>query len=139
MKFKIGIDYHGVFNKNIEFFIQMYKNTITLGGELHLVTGARKSTFDREVNELFNGNVPKFYTHFFSISDYHVAQGYPVDLTLPDNPKIHDKIVWDRTKGDYAKKVELNIMYDDCPDYAKYFDIDTLFVLCKNENNMVTK
>lgn len=106
------------------------RTLIDAGHEVHLMTGSRRATFDKEV-ESMGIEVP--FTHFFSIADTLIEKKQSIDLKDPDNPWCLDKELWDRQKGDYAKRAGVHFMIDDEPDYAPYFL--TSFMLFKGDKN----
>ncbi len=127
---KIGIDFHGVITDNDKMF-RMFAQTIMMaGGEIHVITGARKEMYDKQCAE-WAIDMP--YTKFFSISDYHIDKGTDVDLSNPDFPKM-DTDIWDRAKAKYCADNEIDIMIDDSPHYGEYFT--TPYMLYRNELNL---
>ena len=116
---KIGVDFHGVITDNPEFFTKWIDFMMINHHEVHIMTGARKHTFEEECKEL---NIIVHYNEFFSISEFH-AKHHPdkIDMTDPDRPYIADKEFWDKTKAEYAKYLQLDLVIDDNPEYFKYF------------------
>jgi len=121
---KLGLDFHGMLNTDADFFYKLIKRLKP--GEIHIMTGARRDTFVKEIEDFVNDKYFWFIwlrtTHFFSISDY-IAKNYPkkINLSKPDNPHVEDKKLWDSQKGIYAKKYNLDLTIDDTIDYAEYF------------------
>lgn len=114
---KIGLDLHGVIDSMPEFFSFFTKAVIDAGGEIHILTGG---TTDKDIQLLNDYNIK--WTHFFSISDYHKEKGTPTDGIHPKYgfPQISD-YEWDRTKGDYCKKWNIDLHIDDTLAYNDYF------------------
>ena len=126
---KLGLDFHGVITDNNNFFKLLASTIMATGGEVHIITGARYDTFERQCKEL-DVYVP--YTNFFSISDYHIDIGTPVDLTDTGFPKM-DTMIWDKTKANYCREHGIDLMIDDSPHYGKHFT--TPYMLYRNELN----
>ena len=127
---KLGLDFHGVITDNASFFSMMSSLVLSEdSGEVHIITGARKEMFLKQCKEL---NLKPEYTHFFSISDYHIEKGTDVDLSDPDFPKM-DSDIWDIAKAEYCKTFEIDLMVDDSPHYGEHFT--TPYMLYRNELN----
>jgi len=120
----IGLDIHGVIDKYPIFFAEMTKLFIEAGHQVHVITGATlRQDHPKGIENLKNikETLKLSYTHIFSIVDYQDEIG--TEITYPDdsdNPWM-DGEVWDRTKGDYCKKHNIDIMLDDTQRYGKYF------------------
>lgn len=118
---KIGLDLHGVITDMPEFFKNMMWMLTCSGVEIHIITGG---SIDKAYNELKNLEIynPNYYTHLFSILDYHIEKGTPqVGYNEEfDNPEFDDE-VWDRTKADYCREHNIDLMIDDSMIYEQYF------------------
>jgi hypothetical protein len=123
-KLRIGLDIHGICDANPEFFSELSRLFVSAGHEVHIITGRRVSDGAiKEVEEL-----GLYYTHFFSISDYHVEIGTKVWEDDEGNPWLEGDL-WDRTKGDYCAKHQIDFHIDDTKRYGDYFK--TPFMLSK--------
>jgi hypothetical protein len=127
---KLGLDFHGVITDNFKFFANFADMVLRSGGEVHIITGARREMFEKQCKEFFNEPIP--HSDFFSISDYHIEKGTPVDLSDPDFPKMDSKI-WDGTKANYCREQGIDLMIDDSPHYGEHFT--TPYMLYRNELN----
>jgi hypothetical protein len=127
---KLGLDFHGVITNNNKLFKTLADMIIMSGGEVHVITGAREDTFNKQCEEY---GIALDHTHFFSISDYHIEKGTDVDLTDPDFPKM-DTDLWDRAKAKYCAENGIDLMVDDSPHYGEYFT--TPYMLYRNELNL---
>lgn len=118
---KIGLDLHGVITDMPKFFKKMMWMLTYSGVEIHIITGG---SIDKAYNELKNLEIykPNYYTHLFSILDYHIEKGTPqVGYNEEfDNPEFDDE-VWDRTKADYCREHNIDLMIDDSMIYEQYF------------------
>jgi len=121
---KIALDIHGVCDSAPEFFALISKLLVDNNHELHILTGRRVS--DGALSEIEGFNIS--YTHFFSISDYHSENGTTMRDDRNGNPWMDDE-TWDRTKGDYCKRHEIDLCIDDTERYGQYFE--TPFALIK--------
>ena len=112
---KIGIDVHGTADSFPAFFRELTKLFVVAGHEVHIVTGSRQSEIEPEVK-----NLGISYTHFFSMTDYHESQGTEMVYGSKKNPWMDEKL-WRKTKGDYAKRVGLDMMFENQPEYIEHF------------------
>jgi hypothetical protein len=123
LRMKIGIDFHGVITDSPKTFARLSKAIMMDAcniGEVHIMTGSRADHFKTEFEKKKFGGI--HMTHFFSISD-HIRDNHPDKMTVDDekNPYVEDKAFWDRQKGDYARRMELDMVIDDNIAYRKYF------------------
>lgn len=123
-KLKIGLDIHGICDANPEFFSELSRLFVNAGHNVHILTGRRVS--DGALEEIESLGLS--YTHFFSISDYHVEIGTKVWEDDEGNPWLEGEL-WDRTKGDYCAKHQIDFHIDDTARYGDYFK--TTFMLSK--------
>ena len=112
---KIGLDVHGVVDTFPSFFAEMSKLFVEAGHEVHIIIGLRQKEIEPELEKLGIR-----WTHFFSMTDYHEGRGTPMTYGPKNNPWMN-KDDWERTKGDYARNVGLDIHFDDSNTYGKYF------------------
>lgn len=115
-KLKIALDIHGVCDANPSFFQELTKLFVREGHEVHVLTGRRIS--DGAVDEIQELGIE--YTHFMSIADYHNEVGTKMWEDENGNPWLDDED-WDRTKGDYCDRHNIDFCIDDTERYAKYF------------------
>jgi hypothetical protein len=123
-KLKIGLDIHGICDAKPEFFSELSRLFVNAGHDVHIITGRRVS--DGALDEIKDLGLS--YTHFFSISDYHVEKGTKVWEDDEGNPWLEGEL-WDRTKGDYCAKHNIDFHIDDTARYGDYFK--TTFMLSK--------
>jgi len=115
-KLNIGLDIHGVIQTYPDLFSKLSKKLIAEGHEVHIITGEPKKSAEQTVIE-----AGVDYTHFFSIVDYHVENNTP---SLRQDDKGHywvDRNIWFATKGDYARRIGLDLHFDDQREYFEYF------------------
>lgn len=125
---KIGLDIHGVCDTSPEFFKVLTKLFVDAGHEVHILTGRRVS--DGAIKEIEDLNIS--YTHFFSIADYHESSGTEMSNDNNGNPWMDDE-TWDRTKGDYCKRNNIDFCLDDTERYGKYFETPFAFIKIKKD------
>jgi hypothetical protein len=114
-KNKIGFDLHGVVETKAPAFRALMQALIYQGWEVHIITGAAWKHCQPTLKRL---RIP--FTHFFSITDHHVAIGTEVEWSDPDNPHI-DEHLWDKTKAIYCKVHAITMHFDDSDIYGLFF------------------
>ena len=126
---KVGIDIHGVITNYSKFFKELSRSLYNAGHEIHIVTGEPEATARPTVDE-----ADVVFTHFFSIVDYHVKNQTP-SLRQDENGKYWvDDEEWNKTKGDYAQRVGLDMHFDDQAEYAEFFPKNCSFIHVPPEN-----
>jgi hypothetical protein len=110
---KIGLDIHGVIDTNPKFFAEFSKAIISSGGEVHVITGPKRSAVEADLKTWGIS-----YTHFFSIVDS--VDEDAVRWEDKDNPWV-DSEIWDRRKARYCKEHGIDLHIDDSDEYGKYF------------------
>ena len=115
---KYGIDIHGIIDKHT-FIPPLMEALVTSGHEVHVITGSEDGP--RILNYLNSfGVYPSYhYTHFFSISSHLMDEGYPV--TFDNNNPFFDDALWNKTKGEYCARNNIDFMLDDSDVYGKFF------------------
>ena len=123
---KIGFDIHGVLDKDPELFKYIINALRQKGHEVHVITG--REINDDLLKELDELRIP--YDYLFSITSYHKSIGTYITYKNddPTQPLIAPP-KWDRTKGEYAKEVGLDIHIDDSEVYGDYFPKETNYVI----------
>lgn len=116
---KLGLDIHGVIDAKRELFVEFTSmlrdcnEKLGHSHEVHILTGPRES--DLKPEELAG----IWYTHLFSIVDFHVAKGTAMEW-VKDRAWMAD-YDWDRTKADYAREHQLDLTIDDSETYQHFF------------------
>jgi len=116
MTLRIGLDIHGCINTKPEFFAELSKLLVENGHECHVITGS----YDKEHihNELKEYGIE--YTHFFSIATHNSNKGVPITHDSKGRPWM-DKEIWNKTKGEYCRENNIDLMLDDKIEYADHF------------------
>jgi len=113
---QIGIDVHRVIDAYPELFFKLSHYWKVKGHTIHIITGKEWQKVGPEVDAL-----GIHYDRHFSIVDHHLKIGTPT-YTRSDSPGIWmNADVWNRSKGDYAMSVGLDLHFDDNIEYAKFF------------------
>jgi len=113
---KIGIDLHGVVTDRPEFFKEFTKMLVDNGHEVHIITGPF-------LGERLYAEIKKYdlsYTHLFSIASYHQEIGTPMTFDAKGNPFLNEYL-WDKTKGEYCLKHNIDLHFDDSDAYGYFF------------------
>jgi hypothetical protein len=124
---KFGFDFHGVLDTHQELYAALTKALITMGHEIHVVTGHR---WTPEIEEMLTTR-GIFWTHWFSIVDYHINLGEHKVIFEGDQPWM-DAEVWNRAKAEYCEREGIDLMIDDSPVYGSHFTGTTVYCLQKN-------
>jgi hypothetical protein len=122
----VGLDFHGVIDVDPKKFSELSKRVMVQGGEVHIITG---SPITEELRRaLINYGI--YWTHLFSITDYHKSIKTPIRFDEAGNPWI-EETAWDRTKGDYCREHNIDLHIDDSDTYGNYFDTPYLPYISK--------
>lgn len=128
---KLGLDIHGVVDANRPLFseltnlLKQANSCLNANHEVHVLTGPRSQDLKPEELEGI------WYTHLFSIVDYHIAKGTAVEW-VGGRAWMSD-YDWDRTKADYAREHQLDLTIDDSETYQHFFS--TPYAIFKPRTN----
>ena len=126
---KIGLDIHGCIDAYPVTFCRLSDIWVTQGHDVYIITGqewqSSKPTVDKAGIR---------YTHHFSIIDHHKEIGTPMYTRSDRDGWWMDGEKWMRSKGEYAKEVGIDIHFDDCIEYAKYFPSNCTYVIVPESN-----
>lgn len=131
-KLKIGLDIHGVIDRQPELFSYITQNLKRDNHEIHILTGSHIN--DSIIDELKSYGV--VWDVLFSISDYHKEKGTKMWYDENKNPWINDKD-WDVTKGIYCKENKIDLCLDDTERYGKYFETKFLYINLRNTKSPI--
>lgn len=129
---KLGLDIHGVIDRQPELFSYITHNLKKNNHEIHILTGSHIT--DDIINELNSYNV--VWDKLFSISDYHKESGTKMWYDENGNPWIDNKD-WDVTKGIYCKENNIDLCLDDTERYGKYFETKFLHINLRNTKSPI--
>lgn len=127
---KLGLDHHGVLDKNPRLFVKMALDVLKLGGEVHIITG---SPWSIEIErQLFSYNTislqisynaimgQKYWTHYFSVQEFMTKKGYKHVLDDKGYPHFPASD-WNLVKADYCMREEIDLHIDDQLEYLQHF------------------
>ena len=126
-KLKIGIDYHGVIDHQLEYFSEFCKEAIRRGHQIHVITGGPKSSVSDTLKQ-----AKIKYSYIFAIVDYYAAKNSVSYLTNGDF--YIDNILWNKAKGEYCRQEGIDIHIDDSKEYIKWFT--TPYCLYNNQKQV---
>ncbi len=120
---KIGLDFHGVIDKNPQYFSDFTAEALRRGHEVHIITGGPENIICAELKKYKIS-----YSKIFAIMDcYQNCK----ELIYMNNGQVRiDEDVWNRAKAEYCRKEAIDFHIDDSEVYAKWFS--TLY--CRYEN-----
>lgn len=133
---RFGLDFHGVIDRCPDMLSVWSKEMVSKGHEVHIVTGSRWTEELKEILKKLNFERGVSFTHFFSITDYHVDKGTDVKFNKKGFPFM-DEDLWNRTKGVMASLWGLDVMWDDSPTYGRYFPFTCQYIRFSPENFML--
>lgn len=128
-KLKIGIDYHGVINKNFSYFSKFCSEAKHRGHKIFIITGGPQPKIRQQLK-----HHEISYDFIFAISDYYQALGLIHQdsvgrLVVPEH-------LWNVAKGEFCRQNGINFHIDDNVKYGKWFT--TNFCLYKNSTIQLT-
>ena len=126
---KIGIDYHGVLNRDPAFFGAFLHAAKAKNVTIYILSGSPE---DEVKNFLKTYDIP--YDHIFSLLDYFDKQ----DMVqyFDDGSFFVPNELWNRAKTDFCAQNKINLHIDDSMLYGTYFK--TPFCLYRAAQKMCT-
>lgn len=124
---KIGLDYHGVIDKNPSYFAAFCAEARRRGHLIYIITGGPAVKIKQLLTKY---NVE--YDFIFAISDYYQALG-KVEQS-PDGDLIVPKHLWNMAKAEFCRRNHINFHIDDSVDYLHWFS--TPFCLYDNSEDI---
>lgn len=129
---RLGLDLHGVIDKDPVFFSQLADIMLIRGYEVHIVTG-REDTEDLREELLKCGMISSrnLYSSILSITTYQKQLGTPVSyLDGRESQPMMDPQIWNPTKAMLCASAGIDIMIDDSTLYEPFFrDIRTQYII----------
>lgn len=124
---KIGLDLHGVIDKDPHFFSNLSIKMMNEDNEVYVITGQENT--EKLHKELKNYGIK--FTKVLSITSYNKKIGIPVRYLNGDPTQpMMDESVWNATKSVLCFINKIDIMIDDSLIYGKYFKkIDTQYIV----------
>lgn len=125
---KLGFDIHGVID-TFGVFQEMVNILVEHDDvEIHILSGLEEKYLEKQIGHLID--LSKI-TNFFSVTDYLVEIGAKVEWR--DGLPWADDEAWNRAKTEYCDKVGIDVIFDDSPIYASYFD-ESNTIYCQIHN-----
>ncbi|MBE6448697.1 MAG: hypothetical protein E7018_05305 [Alphaproteobacteria bacterium] len=112
--YKIGLDYHGVVDKNPQYFEAFSAVAYERGHQIYIITGGPLS-YVKEQLKIHN----ILYTEAFAILDY--CQQKQQGSYQPDGSFNVPTDVWNQVKAEYCRHKKIDIHIDDSLEYSKWF------------------
>ena len=121
MKFKLGLDLHGVIDALPDSFAFLSNAVISFNGEVHILTGG---TWDKKLeNQLKSFGIN--WTHSFSVYDELLRRETKIvgEIQFPDGTiqKKFEDGAWDKIKGEYCRENNISLHIDDTLIYNEHF------------------
>lgn len=131
MKFRIGLDIHGVLDKNFEQYLKLVDVIASSetwdGCEIHIITGIKE-----DLGLIDNPEIAKIgYGKWFSIHEECERLGVDINFDSKGRPLV-DPEIWDKQKALYCERNKIDFMIDDSPVYGKYFTGHTIYLQQQN-------
>lgn len=118
---KLGLDFHGVLDKDPEYFIDLANLTKAMGGEVHIITGESEFGTGLEIKLKNLNRGVKFWDHLVSIQDELRKTTRRTGINIHGRD-IYDEYEWDTFKGSYCSFHGITLHIDDTLKYAEYFE-----------------
>jgi len=100
------------------------------GHEIHVLTGEEKT--EKLIKQLKEMGI--VYDFLFSISTSLMELGHDVKFDEENNPWFKNDL-WNSAKGKYCLNNEIDLHFDDSPEYFKYFKTPYVF-FTKTKHNV---
>ena len=114
----VCIDIHGVLDRFPSAFVKMAKEVRAAGGKVHVVTGMTLS-HQLILQLLSYGSGEQFWDELVSIEDCLTLSGKGEGQNEFGRPMFPAEL-WNSFKGKYCDEHEVDVMFDDSPEYAGY-------------------
>ncbi len=124
-KIRIGLDLHGVIDRNPQFFVGLARLIRQCGGEIHIITGSPFSEGEGELLS-YNGGA-KWWDYYFSVDDYLFEKNIPHEVDGRGG-RIYSGDAWNRAKGMYCAERGIDLHIDDSEMYQEFFSTPYLCV-----------
>jgi len=121
---KIGIDFHGVIDKNPEFYSLISKCLINSNHEVHIITGREND--EKLRNELSIAGIV-YHTIFSITSTYKDLDWVEFRRDNIGDPWMKQG-TWDKAKAKYCEEYDIDCHIDDSEVYGQYFTGRTKYI-----------
>jgi len=127
----IGLDIHGVLDRYPEEFITLVTHWKNQGHKIYIITGQTWEMAEKSFEELPHGFAEMSFNGHFSILDYHKEKG--THMWLDTNGWWLNDEVWNSSKGKYARRMNIDVHFDDMLQYEPAFPISCKFFLVDDD------
>ena len=127
---KIGLDIHGVIDRQPAFFSFLSYTLMGAGHEVHIITG-------KKITKKLISRLRKYkmvWTKLHSITDFNEKRGVKVKYKTPNNP-VMDPRAWNSAKARICKEEGIDTHFDDSHVYGNWFKrlkVKTVYIQIKN-------
>jgi hypothetical protein len=111
---RIGLDFHGVINKNPEFFSDLTHNFTV--ATICIVSGLPKKILKQKLSEL-----KIYYDELYSITDDLLEKNVSFSIDKRTGRPIFPDEEWNSAKAKFCKEQKIDLMIDDNEEYLKCF------------------
>ncbi len=126
---KIGIDYHGVINKEPLFFKELIALALKSGHQITVLSGGSEKDVKKYLDE---HNIT--YSQIFSLLDYFTKRNL---VTFYEDGSFYvENEIWNKAKANYCSQNGVDLHIDDSMLYGSYFQ--TPFCLYSPTNDCCT-
>lgn len=113
-KLNIGLDYHGVINKNFSYFSKFCAEAKFRGHKIFIITGGPQPKIRQQLQSR-----KITYDFIFAISDYYQAlgmskQNFEGKFIVPEH-------LWNAAKGEFCRRNNIHFHIDDNIKYSQWF------------------
>ncbi len=126
---KIGLDYHGVIDKNPAYFSSFCKIALERGHQIYIITGGPQAQVEQSL-----AKAEIYYNYIFAIVDYY-ATTHQIKYFSDGSYHIPDEL-WNKAKGEYCFREQIDFHIDDSKEYEQYFV--TPYCYYQNEHHCCT-
>jgi hypothetical protein len=129
MVLNVGLDIHGAIDRNPELFRLITHELRAHGVIIHILTG---HYFSEVREKLKKWGIE--WDHEYSILDYHKGMGTEIVHGV-DGEWISEEL-WNRGKGEYAKRVGLDVHFDNDLVYGEFFPDGCHFIHISDDEDL---
>lgn len=119
----LGLDIHGVIDKDPDKYAALARAVRSKGGKVYIITG------QSDTSELRSqlANFQMTFDRLISIQDGLIEVGAPV-MGYEESRPVFRSLDWNGFKGSYCARNHVDLMIDNSPEYRQYFTTPFLLV-----------
>jgi hypothetical protein len=119
----LGLDIHGVIDKDPDKYAALARVVRSKGGKVYIITGQSDTPELRERLE----NLGMTFDRLISIQDGLMSVGAPI-MGYEEGRPIFRSLDWNGFKGSYCARNHVDLMIDNSPEYHPYFTTPFLLI-----------